>query len=147
MCVYMHTYVFVYIYMYALIYAFISYLSLWEKFWMKKSTYCFIFLLHWEKKTKLKMCIFSDLILHPGNVFLMTSKWNPVPVACLYSSLIFFFFFFLRDFIFKKTLFEKLQYLKQELLYIHFADHRDHLHAIGCCHTSLCDFAQRAARQ
>ena len=26
----------------------------------------------------------------------------------------FFFFFFLRDFIFKKTLFEKLQYLKQE---------------------------------
>ena len=25
-----------------------------------------------------------------------------------------FFFFFLRDFIFKKTLFEKLQYLKQE---------------------------------
>ena len=29
----------------------------------------------------------------------------------------FFFFFFLRDFIFKKTLFEKLQYLKQ-VLYI-----------------------------
>ena len=27
---------------------------------------------------------------------------------------VFFFFFFLRDFIFKKTLFEKLQYLKQE---------------------------------
>ena len=26
----------------------------------------------------------------------------------------FFFFFFLRDFIFKKTLFEKLQYLKEE---------------------------------
>ena len=26
----------------------------------------------------------------------------------------FFFFFFLRDFIFKKTLFEKIQYLKQE---------------------------------
>ena len=26
----------------------------------------------------------------------------------------FFFFFFLRDFVFKKTLFEKLQYLKQE---------------------------------
>ena len=31
-----------------------------------------------------------------------------------YSEMIFFFFFFLRDFIFKKTLFEKLQYLKQE---------------------------------
>ena len=30
----------------------------------------------------------------------------------------FFFFFFLRDFIFKKTLFEKLQYLKQEQLYL-----------------------------
>ena len=28
--------------------------------------------------------------------------------------LTFFFFFFWRDFIFKKTLFEKLQYLKQE---------------------------------
>ena len=27
----------------------------------------------------------------------------------------FFFFFFLRDFIFKKTLFEKLHYVKQEL--------------------------------
>ena len=33
-----------------------------------------------------------------------------------YSSIFFFFFFFfsLRDFIFKKTLFEKVQYLKQE---------------------------------
>ena len=32
--------------------------------------------------------------------------------AALYQ--FFFFFFFLRDFIFKKTLFEKLQYLKQK---------------------------------
>ena len=30
----------------------------------------------------------------------------------------FFFFFFLRDFIFKKTLFEKLQYLKQEWVWV-----------------------------
>ena len=30
------------------------------------------------------------------------------------SFFFFFFFFFLRDFIFKKTLFEKLQYLKQD---------------------------------
>ena len=33
------------------------------------------------------------------------------------SVFFFFFFFFLRDFIFKKTLFEKLQYLKQEHFY------------------------------
>ena len=37
---------------------------------------------------------------------------NRSPVA-LKLPLFFFFFFFLRDFIFKKTLFEKLQYLKQ----------------------------------
>ena len=34
------------------------------------------------------------------------------------STLEYFFFFFLRDFIFKKTLFEKLQYLKQAYYYI-----------------------------
>ena len=38
-------------------------------------------------------------------------RWAITPVALL--KVIFFFFFFLRDFIFKKTLFEKLQYLKQ----------------------------------
>ena len=32
----------------------------------------------------------------------------------IYFFILFFFIFFLRDFIFKKTLFEKLQYLKQE---------------------------------
>ena len=39
--------------------------------------------------------------------------WRAHPVMRLF----FFFFFFLRDFIFKKTLFEKLQYLKQERIH------------------------------
>ena len=37
------------------------------------------------------------------------------PTSVYAYSAIFNFFFFLRDFIFKKTLFEKLQYQKQEL--------------------------------
>ena len=37
-----------------------------------------------------------------------------VQIWILYEEYKYFFFFFLRDFIFKKTLFEKLQYLKQE---------------------------------
>ena len=47
----------------------------------------------------LKMNIFSDTV--------QFNSYNN-------NAIIFFFFFFLRDFIFKKTLFEKLQYLKQE---------------------------------
>ena len=40
--------------------------------------------------------------------------WYASQLASPGSCSLIFFFFFLRDFIFKKTLFEKLQYLKQE---------------------------------
>ena len=46
--------------------------------------------------------------------FKLVNKSSKYEIKIVESILIHNFFFFLRDFIFKKTLFEKLQYLKQE---------------------------------
>ena len=50
-----------------------------------------------------------------GKAMKTCSDTSVAAVLCAQKGgIFFFFFFFLRDFIFKKTLFEKLQYLKQE---------------------------------
>ena len=54
--------------------------------------------------------IFNDLLRSTGEINPQKGK-----IICRFFFIyLFYFFFFLRDFIFKKTLFEKLQYLKQE---------------------------------
>ena len=50
--------------------------------------------------------------LHNNSLLLWILLWQVCYVIAPLTDF-FFFFFFLRDFIFKKTLFEKLQYLKQ----------------------------------
>ena len=52
--------------------------------------------------------------LSPGGMSAMHSALMSVWKDIYWALFFFFFFFFLRDFIFKKTLFEKPQYLKQE---------------------------------